>query len=130
MIDFSEDRLKDAYSRMDMENHPWARHASSEIRALESMNIPLDDARILDAGCGRGRHSLDIARNHPSSSVTGIDFSESNIEYADSKRDTLDNVSFKVADLRDYHPSEPFDVVLCLYDVIGSSEAYSVKSES
>ena len=120
MIDFSEDRLKDAYSRMDMENHPWARHASSEIAALESMNVPLDNTRILDAGCGRGRHSLVIAHHHPSSSVTGVDFSKSNIEHADSRKGALNNVSFEVADLRSYCPSEPFDVVLCLYDVIGS----------
>jgi len=33
-IGFSEDRLKDAYGRMDMENHPWARHASKEILVI------------------------------------------------------------------------------------------------
>lgn len=120
MIDFSEDRLKDAYSRMDMESHPWARHASSEIKALESMSVPLDNMRILDAGCGRGRHSLDIAHHHPSSSVIGVDFSRSNIEHANIRKDALNNVYFEVADLRNYRPSEPFDVVLCLYDVIGS----------
>ncbi len=120
MIDFSEERLKDAYSRMDMENHPWAKHTSSEIRALESMNVPLDDVRVLDAGCGRGRHSLDIAHHHPSSSITGVDFSKANIEYADSKKGSLGNASFEVVDLRNYHPTEPFDVVLCLYDVVGS----------
>lgn len=86
MINYSEERLKDAYSRMDMENHPWAKHTSSEIRALESMNVPLDDMRILDAGCGRGRHSLDIAHRHPSSSIAGVDFSKANNEYADSTR--------------------------------------------
>lgn len=79
-----------------------------------------DDMRILDAGCGRGRHSLDIAHRHPSSSITGVDFSKANIEYADSKKGSLGNVSFEVVDLRNHHPSEPFDVVLCLYDVIGS----------
>lgn len=120
MVGFSEERLKDAYSRMDMENHPWAKHASKEIEALESIGCSFDGMEVLDAGCGRGRHSLEIAHRHPTSSVAGVDFSESNISCANSKKGDIDNVSFEVADLRDYNPIDSFDVIICLYDVIGS----------
>lgn len=119
-IGFSEDRLKDAYGRMDMENHPWARHASKEIESLESMCSTFIGKRIMDAGCGRGRHSLSIAKKYPSSSILGVDYSEANILSALSKKDGLANVEFEVSDLRDYRPDRTFDIVLCLYDVIGS----------
>ena len=119
-IGFSEDRLKDAYGRMDMENHPWARHASKEIESLESLCSTFIGKRIMDAGCGRGRHSLSIAKKYPSSSILGVDYSEANISSALSKKDGLTNVEFEVSDLRDYRPDRTFDIVLCLYDVIGS----------
>ena len=89
MQHFSEDDLKDAYGRMDMENHPWARHASKEIEALESIFCSFDGKRIIDAGCGRGRHSLLIAEKYPSSFVLGVDYSEFNIS----------SVQFKVISL-------------------------------
>ncbi|WP_400239026.1 class I SAM-dependent methyltransferase [Methanomethylophilus alvi] len=119
-IGFSEDRLKDAYGRMDVENHPWARHASKEIESLESLCSTFIGKRIMDAGCGRGRHSLSIAKKYPSSSILGVDYSEANISSALSKKDGLTNVEFEVSDLRDYRPDRTFDIVLCLYDVIGS----------
>ncbi|MGN0137805.1 MAG: class I SAM-dependent methyltransferase [Candidatus Methanomethylophilaceae archaeon] len=49
-----------------------------------------------------------------------MDYSESNISSATSKMDGLANIEFEVADLREYHPDRTFDIVLCLYDVIGS----------
>ncbi len=103
-----------------MENHPWARHASKEIESLESLCSTFIGKRIMDAGCGRGRHSLSIAKKYPSSSILGVDYSEANISSALSKKDGLTNVEFEVSDLRDYRPDRTFDIVLCLYDVIGS----------
>lgn len=116
----SEDELKDAYGRMDMDAHPWARHASAEVAAIEDLCGPLDGHNILDAGCGRGRHAIEIARRCPSSEVNGVDFSEENIRHAEGKGCDLDNLSFDVGDLRSFVPSRMYDVVLCLYDVIGS----------
>lgn len=116
----SEDELKDAYGRMEMDDHPWARHASDEVSAIEATCGPLDGKSILDAGCGRGRHAIEIARNCPHARIHGVDFSETNIESARGKIDGLANVSFEVCDLRSYHPEERYDIILCLYDVIGS----------
>lgn len=120
LISFSEDRLREAYSRMDMDNHPWAKHASKEMQSIESLCGSFDGLKVLDAGCGRGRHAMEIARSCPHAEIHGIDFSETNIESAKGKIGNLDNVSFEVCDLREYHPEERYDVILCLYDVIGS----------
>ena len=118
-ISYSEDVLKEAYGRMDMGMHPWARHTSEEIDAIESVIGPMDDMGILDAGCGHGRHSLEIARRYRSSHVTGIDFSESNIMRAKEQQGVLTNVEFRIGDLKEPVDGR-FDLILCLYDVIGS----------
>ena len=120
IVSVSEGRLKDAYGRMDMVNHPWARHASDEIRSIEKICGSFNGLNILDAGCGIGRHSLEIAGSHPSAYVLGVDFSDSNISSANMKKGSLENVDFEVSDLRMYHSDSQFDLILCLYDVIGS----------
>ncbi len=56
---------------------------------------------VLDAGCGRGRHSINLARM--GYEVTGVDLSEKSIEKAESIRKTLSfssRLRFRVHDLR------------------------------
>lgn len=118
-ISYSEDVLKEAYGRMDMGTHSWAGHTSEEIDSIESIIGPMGGLEILDGGCGHGRHSLEIARRNPTSRVTGMDFSESNIERAKESQGDLTNVEFKVGDLKE-PVNGRFDLVLCLYDVVGS----------
>ena len=125
LISFSESRLKDAYGRMDMENHPWARHSSEEMMSVERICGSFEGLNILDAGCGRGRHSLEIARSNPTAHIHGIDFSEANIVSADSKKGDLKNIDFEVSDLRSYRSDSQYDLILCLYDVIGSVPDHS-----
>jgi 2-polyprenyl-3-methyl-5-hydroxy-6-metoxy-1,4-benzoquinol methylase/GNAT superfamily N-acetyltransferase len=118
-ISYSEDVLKDAYSRMDMDSHSWAKHSQKEIEAIEAFIGPLDNKSILDAGCGHGRHSLELAKKYPRSQIVGIDFSESNIKKAAELGKDISNVEFHVGDLK--QPIEgTYDVILCLYDVVGS----------
>ncbi len=119
LILFSEDQLKDAYGRMDMDRQPWASHAGDEIDWISS-RVNLESARILDAGCGRGRHSICIAKRFPEASVVGVDFSNDNIIKAIEKSDGIQNVVFMASDLRDIDYAEEFDVILSLYDVVGS----------
>lgn len=119
IITYSEDVLKEAYGRMDMESHPWAKHASEEIDSIELIMGNLDGQNVLDAGCGRGRHSLEIAKRYPNSHVVGIDFSESNIVKARGMKGRLNNLDFYTHDLKQ-GVDGTFDLVLCLYDVVGS----------
>lgn len=119
-LEFSDLQLKEAYSRMDMPAQSWTRGTVQEIDYILS-NIDLKrESRILDMGCGQGRHSITLAKKDYSN-VIGIDFSESNIEKA--KRTALESqssVTFITADARKFNLGFKFDCILCLYDVIGS----------
>jgi cyclopropane fatty-acyl-phospholipid synthase-like methyltransferase len=70
-------------------------------------------ARILDVGCGPGRHSLELARR--GFGTVGIDISEGFIEYARkvavAKRLTAE---FQVADARSLGFKGDFDAAICL----------------
>lgn len=47
---------------MDMRNQPWTRHTAKEIDYIEKACELHGAARILDVGCGFGRHSIELAR--------------------------------------------------------------------
>lgn len=75
-------------------------------------------SKILDLGCGRGRHSINLARK--GYQVTGIDLSEQAIktarEHADSEG--LENLRFEVRDMRNpLH--ETFDAIVNLFTTFG-----------
>lgn len=72
--------------------------------------------RVLDAGCGRGRALLLMARTFPNSRFTGFDLSEEAIGWARDQAETegLENIAFEVRDLSDFDVSAPpasFDFV-------------------
>lgn len=69
--------------------------------------------RVVDLGCGPGNLTEFLARRWPEASVTGLDSSSEMIEAA--RRDALPvtgDILFEVADLRDWSPSEPVDVLV------------------
>lgn len=65
-------------------------------------------ARVVDVGCGAGSYSEALA--HGGFEVTGLDLSNALLERAHAR---APDVSFVVADLREWAPEEPFDGVLC-----------------
>jgi len=118
----SEERLKEAYGRMRIEHQPWAHHTEEEVNyILGTMErFGADVRNAIDLGCGSGRHSIGIASKDPKIRVRGVDFSASGIRTAKSKAKGLSNVSFSVADCRNIRQHDRYDLVLCLYDVVGS----------
>jgi len=71
-------------------------------------------ARCLDAGCGGGDVSLDLARiAGPDGEVVGIDRDEVKLELAreEARAAGLDNVSYRVADVTRLEAEGEFDVV-------------------
>ena len=69
--------------------------------------------KILDIGCGTGRHSIELSKR--GYDITGIDLSESMLERARSKAVDLDlNIDFMKADARALPFEEEFDVVIML----------------
>jgi malonyl-CoA O-methyltransferase len=66
--------------------------------------------KILDVGCGTGRHAIALAKD--GASVTGVDFAEAMLVAARAKADGLD-VCFLAGELQSIPLQEQFDVVLC-----------------
>lgn len=69
--------------------------------------------RILDLGCGTGRHAIELAKR--GYKVTGLDFSESQLERARGKAAEAGvEVEFVRGDARDFRFEDPFDCVLMI----------------
>lgn len=115
-LDYSQADIVTAYSNMRMEKQSWAKHTKAEIDYLTKKYISNQDY-ILDYGCGIGRHTNEL--DNRGYKVLGIDFSEKNIKTAISTSNSDKNI-FICADVREYRSTIPADIVLCLYDVIGS----------
>jgi cyclopropane fatty-acyl-phospholipid synthase-like methyltransferase len=75
-------------------------------------------SKILDLGCGRGRHSINLGRK--GYHVTGIDLSEQAIKTAKEKAQAegLKNVQFEVRDMRKPLPTT-FDAIVNLFTTFG-----------
>ena len=111
--------LQDAYSRMQMTQQKWAGHADREVEYLFKRNFVKPGDRVLDLGCGTGRHAIELAKR--GCQVHGVDFASGQLEVARAHAEGLSNLTFEQADILKYRPSGGYDVVLCVYDVIGSS---------
>lgn len=82
-------------------NQGEAEHLADLIKKLIP---PSEWSHVLDLGCGRGRHSLSLARR--GYDVTGLDLSETSIRVARERvaEQGIEGIRFLVADMR-----EPFD---------------------
>ena len=115
----SQEVLQDAYSRMDVQNQGWTRHSRTEMEFLLDRGWVKPGDHVLDLGCGMGRHARILAEH--GCTVHGVDFASTLIDIARKESDPALPVSFELGDLLTYEPRQKYDVVLCLYDVIGSS---------
>jgi SAM-dependent methyltransferase len=76
---------------------------------IETLNLE-PGMRILDVGCGPGRHSLELARR--GYLTHGIDISHAFIELARAQE--VDGASFERLDARSLAFQQEFDAVICL----------------
>jgi len=94
------------------------KEAAQLVELLEK-TLPIDKcSKILDLGCGRGRHSITL--NKKGYDVTGIDLSRQAIATAREKADeqNLQNIRFEVRDMRNPLP-ERFDAIVNLFTTFG-----------
>lgn len=73
--------------------------------------------RVLDMGCGRGRHAEIFTRE--GMRVTGIDLSTASVEEARSR---VPDAEFKVHDICEPFAISAFDAVVCLFTSLGLSD--------
>jgi SAM-dependent methyltransferase len=78
--------------------------------------LPREGIRLLDAGCGEGRWSAEIAARRPGWIVAGVDRDETAIQRAFARRAALglSNLSFEQREFTYFAPARPFDVVLSI----------------
>lgn len=81
---------------------------------LNHLQLPAD-AKLLDMGCGKGRHSIYLAQKN--FDVTGVDLSEESI--CEAQKSEKKNLHFFVHDMRKVFAENKFDVVLNLFTSFG-----------
>ena len=76
--------------------------------------LPSTGVRLLDAGCGGGHWSLEIAARRPGWTVVGLDRDASRLRDADERRRLLglSNLTFVLSDFAEFGRDAAFDVVL------------------
>lgn len=119
-LDFSEKQLREAYGRMDMPVQNWTKGTCNELDYILS-SIQIDSQNfIMDLGCGQGRHSIELLKRG-FARTESIDFSEQLIEKAKNaaRKEGVSGTFFQ-ADARKLKLGRKYDLILCLYDVIGS----------
>ena len=101
----------------------WQRREETpkEIDSIISLLTADTSARVLDLGCGIGRHSLELARR--GFVVTGVDRTRNYLQKASkkAKKEGI-NVEFVQDDMRSFCRPEEFDISLSLYTSFGYFE--------
>jgi len=121
-----EERQEGKFRKVEISVHgaykEWASFYEKMFNPLmltEEKNIRLmlkdvKNKKILDLGCGTGRHSIFMAKK--GASVVGVDFSEAMLKIAKSRaRTPKSKIEFKKADITRKLPFESgtFDIVIC-----------------
>jgi 2-polyprenyl-3-methyl-5-hydroxy-6-metoxy-1,4-benzoquinol methylase len=102
--------------QMDTAEHFWAKHTKKEVDfIIENCKLNIN-INIADFGCGIGRHTNQLIQN--GYKVTGIDYSQSLLNKAMKTFQKKEN--FIQGDCRTIDLKTKYNIILCLYDVIGS----------
>lgn len=96
------------------DNEPFTKGTSGECDFFESEFNHNKDIKILDVGCGTGRHSIELARRGYCY-ITGIDLSDAMLKIAKEKSDSLGlNIMFEKHDARNFSLPEKFDAAIMI----------------
>lgn len=95
------------------DNEVFAQGTLGECDFIEREAMFNKDFRILDIGCGTGRHSIELTKR--GYNITGIDLSESMLERARQKsQDAGLSIDFRCEDARNLPFYEEFDLAIML----------------
>ena len=102
----------DGHAPVYMEN-PFTKNTLAEVDfIIEELKIP-QGSRILDVGCGTGRHSVELARR--GYLMTGVDISSGMLAQAQkSAKNAGIRVEWIHADATEFKSNNTFDAAICL----------------
>jgi len=111
MKQWYEELFHDFADKYDREN--FTAGTTGEVDFIEKEISFNKEARILDIGCGTGRHSLELSKR--GYDVTGIDLSPSMVKKAKelARKKNL-KIDFQVRDARDFDFKGAFDLAIML----------------
>ena len=118
--------------RMQYEENPYPKWTNIRLNSspftvaeiIKKFNLKLINTQInmitspdvLIAGCGTGKHSIDIAKNYKNSKIIAVDLSLRSLGYAKRKTHeyNLNNIKYMQADILDLEKLEKqFDIIEC-----------------
>lgn len=105
-------RFFDAHA-VNYDQNPFTHHHVAEVDFLLSLYPVTPGSRILDVGCGTGRHAVELAKR--GYRVTGLDLSEGMLDVA--RRKAMEagvEVEWVHGDATDFAVDAPFDMAICL----------------
>lgn len=111
MKQWYEELFHDFADKYDREN--FTAGTKGEVDFIEKEISFNKEVRILDIGCGTGRHSIELASR--GYHVTGIDLSPSMVKKANelARKENL-TIDFQVRDARDFNFEGAFDLAIML----------------
>lgn len=100
---------------LDIKNMSWVEETKFQVDFLwDSLGLTGKE-RILDLGCGYGRHSLELAKR--GCNVVGVDITKDYVDDANkSANDEILSAEFIHSDIRDIDFTDEFDIVLNMAD--------------
>jgi len=99
---------------IEYEDYPFTQDTENEVRWLTEEYLTDPEMKILDVGCGTGRHAINLATKGYRS-ITGIDLSRSMIKAAQKVAQEKNvTVDFRVCDARELPFENEFDAAICL----------------
>lgn len=120
---FEDENFWAVYAPLMFDESRWA-EAPAAVDALVRLVGLGEGASVLDACCGPGRHSIELASR--GYRVTGVDLTEA---YLDAARESAGGLGLPLellrADIRDFVRPDSFDLALNLYTSFG----YFVRAE-
>ena len=80
-----------------------------------------DNSRVLDLGCGKGRHSIELNKYYDT--VKGIDLSSNSIKIA--KKHESNELTFQIEDMRNFKSVKKFNAIFNLFTSFGYFKDYN-----
>jgi 2-polyprenyl-3-methyl-5-hydroxy-6-metoxy-1,4-benzoquinol methylase len=99
---------------IEYEDFPFTQNTENEVNWLVKEYLTNPEMKILDVGCGTGRHAINLA-SKGYKNIIGIDLSPAMIGAAQaSAKEKKVSVDFRIGDARELPFENEFDAALCL----------------